>query len=740
MAMPSAASQAIHQTLAHKMPSVFRDMSPARISCRNWDDGEIFDWYRRQPHTTISKLELRKEKDHFKHEYIVAYLDNGWIHRIERRPVKGANTETVSREGCEAEDSLTPVSDADLAAIHSESDAEITLEFGSNKPDLYNVIAVVVAIRLDPQTEKYTLQQYNCYFVARSIIALVTRHCLLQSSPTTNLRWDRVTESMVLDHIFSGNWNKLVSLLKQAMILALEKLLWNVIKDDAGTRIDKPKDWDRLKETVKMVIRDEVERCDIFLGEDGIPKAVTEWIIEATQMTLWYGNLEHNVSDPRHAKKYETTASGALNEMVKPQLEVYLPGNMIKGVGVILPERLINRIPQSALAHLPPELLARVPIKVLEKLPDDLLCKLPQDLLQTAPEEFLQNLPVQIFARMRDAMALSLPDDLGIVPQRLFEEALPRMQNVLDQPSDNPDRVYALELLRRLPEDRLAQLPSKYISMREELDEKVSSSANPIIPEQPSDQETPHVKREHPLLRIKKRWDEVSIIGFLIRIAPMPVLRHLPVFVMDAMPTSSIKLIPLSAVERIPPEYMARMSEHCFERLPQELLEKLPETVLLKLPRHTLERLPTSLLERLPAQLVRNIPPELLENIPEDLTDILRQTVRSSVFESEELKHGLREQVKGILKQTLIVSSGELPANLMQVSVRVDSRQAHNGRIKKHEELQRYILDMIKGHSKTVAQVPLLGMSEERVYSGLRHMTEEIWQVVRLHSSLSGSA
>ena len=268
-------------------------------------------------------------------------------------------------------------------------------------------------------------------------------------------------------------------------------------------------------------------------------------------------------------------------------------------------------------------------------------------------------------------LLLSLPDDLGIVPQRLFEEALSRMQNVLDKPRDNPDRVYALQLLRRLPEDCLTQPPSKYISMREELDEKVSSSSNPTIREQlnleqPSVWEARHVRREL-LPRIKKRWDELSILGFLVRIAPISVLKHLPKFLMDTGPTSSIKILPLSAVELIPPEYMARTSEHCFARLPQELLEKLPEMVLLELPRHTLEPLPTSLLERLPAQLMRNI--------PEDLTDLLRQTIGSCVFESEELKHGLREQVKEILKQTLIVSSGELPANLMQVLARVDSSQ-----------------------------------------------------------------
>jgi len=289
------------QALAHKLFSIRpRDMAPVRITCRDWDDGVVFDWYRRQTYTTISKLELRKERDHFKHEYIVIYLDNGWVHRIERRPIRGANFEPILKEGCEAEDSLTPVSDADLEVIRSETDAEITLEFGSNKPDFFNVIAVAVAIHLDPRTKNYTLQQYNCYFVARSIITLVTRHCLLQSSPTNGLRWDRVTESMILAHVFDGNWNKL---LKAAMIPVLGNLIVNTVKEDAGTRIVKRKDWDRLKDIVNKVVRDEVERCDIVLAGDEIPKALTEWIIEATQVTLWHGNFQQSCfSEPQFSQ------------------------------------------------------------------------------------------------------------------------------------------------------------------------------------------------------------------------------------------------------------------------------------------------------------------------------------------------------------------------------------------------------------------------------------------------------
>jgi hypothetical protein len=67
----------------------------------------------------------------------------------------------------------------------------------------------------------------------------------------------------------------------------------------------------------------------------------------------------------------------------------------------------------------------------------------------------------------------------------------------------------------------------------------------------------------------------------------------------------------------------------------------------------------------------------------------------------------------------------------------------NDGKLDKHEELQTHILDMVREHSKKVAQVqPLLGMpvSEEMVYNGLRDTTEEIWRVARLHPSSSGSS
>ena len=57
--------------------------------------------------------------------------------------------------------------------------------------------------------------------------------------------------------------------------------------------------------------------------------------------------------------------------------------------------------------------------------------------------------------------------------------------------------------------------------------------------------------------------------------------------------------------------------------------------------------------------------------------------------------------------------------------------------LKTHEDLQRVILDMIRKHSKTIAQVSNLGLNEDAVYDELRCKTEYIWRTIRLHAALS---
>ncbi|KAF8330530.1 hypothetical protein F5887DRAFT_852035, partial [Amanita rubescens] len=142
-----------------------------------WGKGEIFDWYRKLPNPAVDRVELRKEKDRFRHEFIVVRLGDGRIYRFDRRPVAGVHTEAISPSGCEAEDSVSPVNDNQYAMTTS---ARIVLEFSDKKPDLYVIIATCAAIQLDPESKYYTLQKFNCYFLARTIVTLIVRHHISQ--------------------------------------------------------------------------------------------------------------------------------------------------------------------------------------------------------------------------------------------------------------------------------------------------------------------------------------------------------------------------------------------------------------------------------------------------------------------------------------------------------------------------------------------------------------------------------
>ncbi|KAF8731433.1 hypothetical protein AX14_004941 [Amanita brunnescens Koide BX004] len=249
---------------------------------------------------------------------------------------------------------------------------------------------------------------------------------------------------------------------------------------------------------------------------------------------------------------------------------------------------------------MPPELLARIPVGALEKLPDDLLAGLPRHTLQAAPASFLERLPIDVFSRMSDSMIVTLPNNLSCVPSRLLDIALERMQRLLDQ-QNNPDRDCAVRLLHQLPKTRLEQLAQSYISMRDDepFDEaNFSTKAQVIVDDDQADQGA---------TQVRCRLSKISLIGFLIRVLPIPVLRRVLPFILNFQ--SSLKSIPTSTLARIPPEHMVELSTRVLDKLPEELLSNLPESLRMR---------PQSLQERLSKVLVQRIPQGLLDHLPGD--------------------------------------------------------------------------------------------------------------------------
>ncbi|KAF8637729.1 hypothetical protein AX17_002617 [Amanita inopinata Kibby_2008] len=738
-------SQKARPFIGSSFSSSQRDIAPVLITFDGWNKGGIFDWYRetaRMSRTTIRKLELHKERDNFKHEFVVVYLEGGDIYRIDRRPLGGGNAETVSSKGCPAEDSVLFVNKKELEAIQSNTDTEVTVDVCTKKkPDLYAVIAICVSVLMDSQSKSYTLQMYNCYFLARTITTLMVRHLLLQSYVShSSLRWDSVSETAISDYMSRDDWRALDVAMRTAVITVLENMLWPVVKADAETLIEKRKHWGQLETVVKQVIRDTVENSAKNLVGDSVKRAMVEWLLEATQATLWHDNLDNNLSAPQYRSAYETVTGDLLKETLKAELHNKLPADMVTKLANILPQRLLSRLPPALLANLPGELLGRIPVKVLEKLPDDLLARAPIDVLLKAPDDLFQKISTHVYSKLPNNVLLSLPEDLNRIPDELLHISLQRIQEVLGRPED-PDRPLALKLLRRFPDSMKRQIPPEYTDMP---DQTVGDQPKTQNMERDTETESDAPSSERSVLDIatinRSRFSlsQVSILGMVMRATPRPILGRLPQSLMMFIPISWLRTLPEDALSVLPERYLSKMTAACFERLPDELLGRVPETLLQKLPRATLERLPDALLLRLPMRIIKNLPPELMENLPEELSDVLREKISSQAFDGPEMMDEVTKTVGGLVKGSLLETKGELSDNILRLSVRSKSK-AKDGYVaqsmKTHEQLQARILDMTRKHSRMVAQVAHFGVGEDAVYNELRTKTADVWRVMRLHST-----
>jgi hypothetical protein len=140
--------------------------------------------YQCTPNLSFDHLELWKEKEEPEHEFVILHMtadSPGATHYlIERRPSEGTNINSKLR-GCEAADTITPLDKSSLPSLHEASKKILQNFHGAEpKPDLYTVFDICNAIRMDPDSEQYTLAEFNCYFFARTLTLLIARHSFLR--------------------------------------------------------------------------------------------------------------------------------------------------------------------------------------------------------------------------------------------------------------------------------------------------------------------------------------------------------------------------------------------------------------------------------------------------------------------------------------------------------------------------------------------------------------------------------
>lgn len=608
---PSA--RAVPYRVSYLSTSSSRATAPVLITFDDCDRGGIFDWYRSHHRTAIHKIELWKERDDFKHEFVIVHLESGTLYRIDRRPFGGANPDAVTVKGCRAEDSVTLVDKKQRETIASKADVEISVDFnGHKKPDLYTVVAICVSVQMDDQAKNYTLQQYNCYFLARTIVALLVRHHLLQQFTSLEaIRWDTVAASTFPRDVFGNNWAALDRALRSALITSLEKRLWPIVKADAETLVQKQKHWHQLQSIMKDVIRDTTSRLE-SLVVDSVKSGAKEWVMAAIQATLWHGNLERNLSEPRYRCSYEESVASVLKRNVSKELQKELPRRMVSRLGDILPQRLFSRLPPSLLANLPPELLARLPSRVLEKLPQDILVNMPPSLLSHLPPQLLARIPKSVIEKLPDELLVNLPPALlESMPPELFSRIPVSVMERL------PDDFFARLphcLLERMPPEFMARIP---VSVMERLPvDLLVRLPHSLLEAMPAE-----ALARVPISVIERLPDDLLVrlpCSLLERMSP-EFMARIPISVLERLPDDLLVRLPHSLLEKMSADLLARIPTSVFERLPDDLLIRLPHSLLERLPPGCLKRIPISVLERLPDDLLVRLPRSLLESIPVEL-------------------------------------------------------------------------------------------------------------------------
>ncbi|KAG8726735.1 hypothetical protein FRC11_014604, partial [Ceratobasidium sp. 423] len=130
-------------------------------------------WYSEQSCTGFLTFQHRKERQGFKHEFILLKLTDGSVCRVERMGDPNARFNAITPRGSIAHDMAQTFQDMNEACLEtSDIVAEITLpvEF-----DIMDVLKICRAIHEGEKTRNYTLQVYNCWFFSLAIQVCLAR-------------------------------------------------------------------------------------------------------------------------------------------------------------------------------------------------------------------------------------------------------------------------------------------------------------------------------------------------------------------------------------------------------------------------------------------------------------------------------------------------------------------------------------------------------------------------------------
>ncbi|KAG8782300.1 hypothetical protein FRC12_020978 [Ceratobasidium sp. 428] len=136
------------------------------------DDCPVMAWYKLQngsSATSFQELDHRRStRGPFYHEFILLKLTDGVVCRVERFG-SGFEISSLRSVGSIAHDRAQWLAKEDLAEATMNSGLITRINFGQEF-DILNVLAVCYSIKNTQASSRYTLQEYNCYFLCLAVI------------------------------------------------------------------------------------------------------------------------------------------------------------------------------------------------------------------------------------------------------------------------------------------------------------------------------------------------------------------------------------------------------------------------------------------------------------------------------------------------------------------------------------------------------------------------------------------
>jgi hypothetical protein len=158
-----------------------KDQDPILIDFSSgWKSGPIHEWYTSQPNTRFTSLEYRKElTGRFRHEFIVARLENGTCCRFDRRAKQYMRVHAVEDVGTIAEDTAQVICQIqpEYANVGEQSELVLSMRPKMRYEDLLFILAVAVCFSLksNPDSRFYTATCYNCSSFRWTIFSITVR-------------------------------------------------------------------------------------------------------------------------------------------------------------------------------------------------------------------------------------------------------------------------------------------------------------------------------------------------------------------------------------------------------------------------------------------------------------------------------------------------------------------------------------------------------------------------------------